>query len=126
MNNRSKNPPKLLMGLLLVLVTSGCNLNDLINPTPKVTAVKLNTEAVSLEVGETVALSAIVYGDPSHDVRWQTSNSKVATVERGEVSALAPGEVRITALSTYDPTKFAFADVTIVSGEQTKRTQLKQ
>ena len=116
MNNQSKNLAKLLVGLLLILtVTSGCNLSDIINPKLKITAVELNTEAVSLEVGESVTLSAIVYGDPDQNVNWQSSNTKLATVDHGEVSALAPGEVRITAFSPHDPTKSDFATINIVS-----------
>ena len=114
MNNRYTNLLKLVVGALLVLlVTSGCNLNDIINPKLKITAVELNAEAASLEVGESVTLTVVVYGDPNHEVLWRTSNSKLATVERGEVAALEPGEVRITALSRYDPTKSDSATINI-------------
>lgn len=115
MNTRLKNLLKTLVGSLLILtVTSGCNLSDIINPEPKVTAVELNTEAVSLEVGESVTLSATVYGDPEQNVNWQSSDTKLATVDHGEVSALAPGEVRIKAFSPYDPTMSDFATISIV------------
>ena len=76
------------------LLPLGVILNDIINPTPRVTAVELNTETLSLKVGESVTLTAIVYGDPSQDVICQTSDSRLATLGYGEVAALAPGEVR--------------------------------
>ena len=121
MNNRYKNLLKILMGsLLILLVTSGCSLSDIINNTPKVTAVELNTETVSLEVGESVTLSAIVYGDPDQNVSWQSSDTRLATVDYGEVSALAPGEVRITAFSPYDPTKVDSATINIVAADSTE------
>lgn len=116
MNNRHKNQLKTMFAsLLILLVTSGCNLNDLINPTPKVTAVELNSKPTSLTVGESVTLTAIVYGDPNQSVTWLSSDTRLATVEFGEVSALAPGEVRITAFSPYDPTKADSATINIVA-----------
>jgi uncharacterized protein YjdB len=58
--------------------------------------IRLNTSAVTLEVGELFSLKASVY--PSGSPTWSSSNSKVASVNRvGCVSAHKEGKATITA-----------------------------
>ncbi|MDE5850669.1 MAG: Ig-like domain-containing protein [Muribaculaceae bacterium] len=69
----------------------------------EVTGVTLDkTEITSLMVGETVTLTAVVSPDEATDktVTWTSSDENVASVdEEGDVTAVAPGTVTITATS---------------------------
>lgn len=66
-----------------------------------VTSVKLNKTDMTLEKGDSQHLTAKVEPDnTTHDraVRWSTENSSVAVVDdSGRVTAVGPGETRITA-----------------------------
>ena len=63
------------------------------------TAVTLNKSNLEMEVGGTVSLSATVKPDNATDksVTWSTSDSEVATVNNGVVTALKIGTAIITA-----------------------------
>ena len=64
-----------------------------------VTAVTLDKNNLEMEVGETVSLAATVKPDNATDksVTWSTSDSEVATVNNGVVTALKTGTAIITA-----------------------------
>ncbi|NQX61053.1 PQQ-binding-like beta-propeller repeat protein [Paenibacillus qinlingensis] len=67
-----------------------------------VTAITMNTTTLNLQAGERVSLSAAI--SPSYasnfKITWKSSNPNIATVDtNGQVSALIPGTVTITATS---------------------------
>ena len=69
----------------------------------KVTIITLNPTSATLEVGETVTITATI--TPSDalntDVTWTSSNPSIATVDaNGVVTAIASGTVTITATNT--------------------------
>lgn len=79
-------------------------------------AVELSMEAVTLSVGERWTLDATVRGEGDLDpeVVWASSDSAVAAVDEGVVSAVAPGEATITAASRADASKSAAATFTVL------------
>ena len=68
-------------------------------PNVPVASVSLNPSAAELATGGTLSLSATVQPDNATDktVTWSSSDSAVATVENGKVSALKEGSAVITA-----------------------------
>ncbi len=75
--------------------------------------VTLNTSGIALNKGETYNLKATVHPTNAtvKDVTWTTSNSKVATVKDGKVTAKSSGVAKITA-RTYEG-KTATCSVTV-------------
>ena len=80
------------------------------NPTPgggggggsttvAVTGVTLSQSSVTLDIGGTVTLTATVAPSNATDntVTWSSSNTSVATVNGGKVTAVAEGSATITA-----------------------------
>lgn len=59
--------------------------------------VSLDKTELAIYVGDSVKLTATVTGDDDAEVEWETSDSKVATVKRGTVTAVAVGSATITA-----------------------------
>ena len=87
-----------------------------ITVTPKtiaVTSITLNKTSISLEEGKNTTLIATI--SPSNAtnkaVTWKTSNSKVATVSNGKITAVKAGTATITATSNNGKT--ATANVTV-------------
>ena len=78
-----------------------------------VTSIKLNVNALTLEVGESYTLTATVLPGNATDksVTWSSSNTAVATVSGGKVTAKAEGAATITAAATNG--KMAICTVTI-------------
>ena len=66
-----------------------------------VISVTLNKSSVTLSAGETVQLSVTVSPDNATNktVTWNSSNTNVATVSNGNVTALAAGSATITAIA---------------------------
>ncbi|MCQ2170578.1 MAG: Ig-like domain-containing protein [Bacteroidales bacterium] len=83
---------------LLVMSLAGCQKEP---ETIKVSAVVLNSTSLSLIEGETATLSATVTPSNAENktVHWSTSNSDVATVNNGTVTAERSGVATITAIS---------------------------
>ena len=95
---------------------------------PTVSAVTISSPSnAPLDVGKTMALSATVnYSDNKADgsVTWTSASPSIATVDdKGVVTAVAPGEAKITAASKVDPKKTADCTVT-VSGITLSKTSL--
>jgi len=85
----------LLFSLVLILAVMSCQKEPkVIN----VTGVSINTSSIELRVGETSSLSVIV--SPSDatnkNVIWSSSNTSVATVDNGKVTAVGGGKAIIT------------------------------
>ncbi len=81
-----------------------------VNAAPGVTAVTLSNVPTALIVGTTAQLNVVVstVGGASDAVTWTSSDPALASVSAGgQVTAIAPGSVTITARSVFDPTKAA-------------------
>ncbi len=80
-----------------------------------VTGITLDKQSLSLDVGDSVTLTAAVTpADASDDrVIWRTSNSSVATVENGVVTAVGYGTAIITVESAADASKNATCNVKV-------------
>ncbi len=89
-------------------------------PTPStvaVTGVTLNKTTTSLTIGQTETLTATVAPANATDqtVTWSSSNTAVATVANGVVTAVAAGTANIT-VTTTDGSKTATCAVTVTTG----------
>ena len=86
-----------------------------------VSSVTVSPSSLSLDLNgtKTGTLTATVNGDnnPSQDVTWTSSNTSVATVSNGVVTAKANGSATITATSQQDPTKSGTCSVTVSTTE---------
>ena len=95
------------------------------NKTVDPTSVKLSKTSVSLEKGKTTTLSATV--NPSNatnkKVTWTTSNSKVATVSGGKITAKGVGTATITAKTVNG--KKATCKVTVKNSKTVNPTSIK-
>ena len=83
----------------------------------KVTGVSLNTDSLSLEVGDTATLTATVEPDEASNknVTWSSDGTSVATVDdTGKVTAISVGSATITA-TTQDGNKTATCTVTVTA-----------
>ncbi|GHV35867.1 hypothetical protein FACS1894178_6340 [Bacteroidia bacterium] len=80
----------------------------------EVTGVSLNTPTLSLGVGTSGQLTATVAPSDAADksVTWASSNTAVATVADGNVTAVAIGEATIT-VTTADGGKTATCEITV-------------
>ena len=94
--------------------TAACKVT-VVNPTVAVTGIKLDKTALTLNPKGTATLKATI--TPSNatnkTVTWTSSNSKVATVSGGKVTAVAAGTATITAKSNNGKT--ATCKVTVVN-----------
>lgn len=82
--------------------------------TVAVTGVSLNSSSVALTVGDTRTLTATVspYNATNRTVNWTSSNTSVATVYGGVITARAAGTATITA-TTADGNKTASCTVSV-------------
>ena len=100
--NRGLRSGKLtiLTALLLVLTVSCTKVEPIPEPSPvAVSSVKLNKTSATLSVGEILELTATITPDDATDksVKWTSSDTDVATVTDGKVTAVAAGSATITA-----------------------------
>lgn len=88
-----------------------------VNPVP-VSSVTLDKSSATLKVGKTLTLEATVSPDNATDksVTWESDDEDVATVDDGEVTAVAAGTAKITVKSFADPTKKAECTITVTDG----------
>lgn len=80
-----------------------------------VTDVTLNKNSATLEVGDTETLTATIAPNDAtnKNVTWTSSNTSIATVENGIVTAVGVGSATITVTSVADNTKTATCSVTV-------------
>ena len=86
--------------------------------TVSVTGVSLNKSSTSIEEGSTEQLTETVAPSNATDksVSWSTSNSSVATVSNGLVTAVSAGSARIT-VTTTDGGYTAYCDVSVTASK---------
>lgn len=80
-----------------------------------VSSLSLNLEKTSLEIGETLKLTANVLPEEADDksVVYSTSNSSIASLEGSTLTAVGKGEVEITATSVSNPSVSDTKTITI-------------
>lgn len=82
----------------------------------KVASVTVTPSEKSMQVGQTYTLTAkVLPKEASQEVTWSSSNTKVATVENGKVTAVKAGEAVITATSKDNPEIKSTCVVTVVN-----------
>lgn len=53
-------------------------------------------ESINLNIGETVALTPTIYpANAEYTLRWSSSNSSIATINNGTITAISPGSTNI-------------------------------
>lgn len=93
----------------LASVTIHCTDGDISGDT----GITISNKSKTVVVGKTVSLTA----SGRSDIKWKTSNKKVATVtSAGKVKGVKAGTAVITAYSSADPTVKATCKVTVVYG----------
>jgi len=82
-----------------------------------VSSVSLNTTSVTLTVGGSTTVTATINPSNAFDktMTWKSSNTKVATVKNGKITAVGAGTATITVVASG---KTASVTVTVVSQEQ--------
>ncbi len=117
---------KLLLMLTLALVAlAGCK-KETPEPEPiAVTSVSLDKTEVALIVGESANVKAIVKPDDAanKEVKWTVANTSIATVDEGEVTAVAVGETTLI-VTTVDGGHTATIPVK-VTAKAVKVSQIK-
>ena len=90
-----------------------------------VTGVSLNKTSASLQIGESETLTATVTpADATNkNITWESSNPAVATVNNGQVKAIAEGAATIT-VKTVDGNKTATCSVSVTAGPPVPSTTL--
>ena len=85
----------------------------------KVSSVSLNKSSINLVAGDTETLSATISPNDAtnKNVTWSTSNSVVATVSEGVVTARSAGNAVIS-VTTEDGNKVASCNVTVESADK--------
>ena len=105
----------IVFALLVAAVLAACGA-----PTPPVvvTGVVVSPDAATIEVGETVSLSATVQpAGVSQAVTWASGSPSVAAVDSsGVVTGVSAGTAVITATSVADSAQSGSATVTVVPG----------
>ena len=88
----------------------------------KVENVFLNIYDVTLKVGDEKKLTASVKPTNAEDktIKWTSSNSKIATVKNGNVTAIKEGTVKITAIAQDGSGKKATAIIHVVAKATSK------
>ena len=81
----------------------------------KVTGVSLSSNTLTLDVGESEALTATITPSNATDksVTWESSDTNVAIVENGTVTAVGVGSTTITATAADGSGKYATCTVTV-------------
>ena len=84
------------------------------NPTVAVTGISLNKTSAAINKGSSITLTATITPSDATDktVTWTTSNSSVATVSNGTVTAKAVGTTTITAKTSNGKTATCTVTVT--------------
>ena len=112
-----KKYKSMLLCLVSLLFTAGmCEEDPEIDDAVLVKKVALDCVSAEINVGRTLALTATVTPDDATNkkLEWSSSNEGVATVENGEVTAIAEGVAAITATAKDGSGKSASCVVTVV------------
>ena len=102
-------------GIATVKATCGGKTAEcVVTVTAKVTGVKLNTSSIMLMSGDYSILKATIIPDnaANKNVKWESSNIAVATVDNGKVTAISEGTAKIT-VSTEEGQFAASCTVTV-------------
>ncbi len=114
--------------LTLLFVGAGCSDDnplapDAPAPTPEVHSVEIQNAPFALESGASVQLTAAVQADDGvedHGVLWSSSSPELLHVaDNGMLTAVAPGNVEVTARSRADESTFDQVRVTVTSPDAT-------
>ncbi len=89
----------------------GCTL---VEPVVEVTSVSLNQSSIEMTIGETATLTATISPEnaTNKNISWSSSDTEIASVENGRVTALSAGKVVIIA-TTEDGGKTATCSITV-------------
>lgn len=119
-NNKRKKTPLIIGITAAVLVVLGVLAFILLRP-KKPTSISVSRTSVTMERGETVSLSYSVTPEDAseYSVSWETSDSSVATVSDGVISAKGSGKCTITVKTDND--KKSICDVTVQMPEKERR-----
>ena len=81
--------------------------------------VELNLQDISLEIGETATLVAVITPNDAtnKNVTWTSEDENIASVNNGIVTAIGPGETTIT-VTTEDGEKTATCKITVTEEEE--------
>ena len=91
---------------------------------PQLITIVNESGVTTFKVGETLKLSATISPkEASQSVEWSSNNTEIATVSRGEVTALKEGEVVITAMAKGFYEIQATIVLTIEAGEGPSQTK---
>jgi hypothetical protein len=92
-----------------------------------VTGVTLNVSALTLTAGYTGVLTATVapVNATNKNVRWSSSNTDVATVNNGTITAIAAGSATIT-VTTVNGSKTAYCPVTVIAANKVELVNLQE
>ena len=114
----------LLMLTLALVALAGCKKDPAPEPIA-VTSVSLDKTEVGLIVGESANVKAIVKPDDAanKEVKWTVANTSIATVDEGEVTAVAVGETTLI-VTTVDGGHTATIPVK-VTAKAVKVSQIK-
>ena len=76
-----------------------CNFTNIIGDAVMVTGLTLDQDSIKMDIGSQLTLTATIMpvSAMNQAVTWSTTNSAVATVDNGFVTAVAPGECNIVA-----------------------------
>lgn len=100
-----------LLGAVLALAIVGCDDDD--PRTSPGTFLTVSPQAISVDPGETVQLTASVGGEPA-SVTWETSDASIATVNgSGLVQTVSSGFAAITATSTANASEKYSANINV-------------
>ena len=81
--------------------------------------VELNLQDISLEIGETATLVAVITPSDAtnKNITWSSENEDIASVNNGIVTAIGPGETTIT-VTTEDGEKTAECKITVIEQKE--------
>lgn len=102
--------------LMLVFNSSGSKTKLGENAAPTLMVQSISLQPGSMELTKNQSRKILVDVQPqtaSNNVRWQSSDVAIATVQDGDVTGVAPGKAIIKAISMQDSTKVGLAEVTV-------------
>ena len=91
-------------------------------PKTEVTSVEIDSEDIELKVGEEKTITATVNPENADDktLTWESSNTAVATVENGKITAVSEGTAEISVKSTNGKTDSIIVTVLPADKEEPK------